>query len=90
MVKHVEGSRLHTVSRMKVDLDSPIKLLKMNKSYRLFKHKGVNRGERIRHKWRVRRSFIKIHLKADVRTKQIPSIKDTREDAPDEKGCSNT
>ncbi len=43
--------------------------------------KVSDRGEWIRHKWRVRRSFIKIRLAADVKTKQTVS----KEDAPNEK-----
>ncbi len=38
-----------------------------------------NRGEWIRRQWKQRRGFIKIHLAVDVKTKQIVSMKVTKE-----------
>jgi hypothetical protein len=43
--------------------------------------KVTNRGEWIRrHEWKSRRGFIKIHIAVDTRSKQIISMKVTRED----------
>ena len=45
--------------------------------------KVANRGEWIRHKWKSRRGFIKIHVAVDTTTKQIVSMKVTKENVGD-------
>jgi len=45
--------------------------------------KVANRGEWIRHKWKSRRGFIKIHVAVDTTTKQIVSMKVTKENVVD-------
>ncbi len=45
--------------------------------------KVANRGEWMRHKWKSRRGFVKIHVAVDTRTKQIVSMKVTKEDVGD-------
>jgi hypothetical protein len=42
-----------------------------------------NRGEWIRHKWKVKRGFIKVHIAVDTRTKQIIAMEITKEEASD-------
>ena len=39
--------------------------------------KQHNRGEWIRHKWKVRRGFVKLHVMADVDTKKILAVRVT-------------
>ncbi|RLG39329.1 MAG: hypothetical protein DRN91_00150 [Candidatus Alkanophagales archaeon] len=39
--------------------------------------KVANRGEWIRHKWKVRRGWIKVHIEVDVKTKEVVSIEVT-------------
>jgi hypothetical protein len=41
--------------------------------------KVSNRGEWIRHKWKVKRGFIKVHIAVDTRTKQIIAMEITKE-----------
>jgi len=41
--------------------------------------KVANRGEWIRHKWKVRRGYLKIHLAVDVKSKQILALEVTDE-----------
>ena len=45
--------------------------------------KVSNRGECIRHKWKVKRGFIKVHIAVDIRTKQIIAMEITREEVSD-------
>jgi hypothetical protein len=45
--------------------------------------KVSNRGEWIRHKWAVKRGFIKVHVAVDTKTRKILSMEVTREDVPD-------
>ena len=45
--------------------------------------KVANRGEWIRHKWKVRRGWIKVHIAVDVKTKEVVSIEVTDESAGD-------
>jgi hypothetical protein len=40
--------------------------------------KVSNRGEWVRHKWKVKRGFIKVHIAVDMRTKQIIAMEITR------------
>ncbi len=39
--------------------------------------KQHNRGEWIRHKWKVRRGFVKLHVMVDVDTKKILAVQVT-------------
>ena len=43
----------------------------------------ANRGEWIRHKWKIRRGFLKIHVGADIKSKKIISYKITDEHSHD-------
>ncbi len=45
--------------------------------------KVSNRGEWIRHKWRVKRGFVKVHLAVDTKTGKILSMEVTKEDVSD-------
>lgn len=45
--------------------------------------KVSNRGEWIRHKWAVKRGFVKFHLAVDVRTGKMLSVEVTEENMPD-------
>ena len=45
--------------------------------------KVANRGEWIRHKWKIRRGFLKIHVGADIKSKKIISYKITDEHSHD-------
>lgn len=45
--------------------------------------KVSNRGEWMRQKWRVRRGWIKVHVSADVETKQILGVEITSEEVGD-------
>lgn len=45
--------------------------------------KVSNRGEWIRHKWAVKRGFVKFHLAVDVKTGKMLSVEVTEEDTPD-------
>ena len=36
-----------------------------------------NRGEWIRHKWKVRRGFVKLHVLVDVYARKIPAVQVT-------------
>ena len=47
--------------------------------------KVVNRGESIRHKWNVRRGYLKIHVAVDIRKKKIVSMEVTSEEVHDGK-----
>jgi hypothetical protein len=47
--------------------------------------KVSNRGEWIRHKWKVKRGFIKIHIAVDTQTKQIVAMEVTKETVSDGK-----
>jgi len=47
--------------------------------------KVSNRGEWIRQKWKVRKGFIKVHIAADTKIKQIVSMEVTKEDVSDGK-----
>ena len=74
------------VSRIHVELDASVNL---NKGVTIaIDSTGIkvsNRGEWIRHKWRSRKrkGFIKIHVAVDTRSKQIVSMKVTKEDVGD-------
>jgi hypothetical protein len=48
--------------------------------------KVSNRGEWMRHKWKVRRGYLKIHIAVDVKQKRILALKVTDEEVG---GCSN-
>ena len=43
--------------------------------------KVANRGEWIRHKWNVRRGYLKIHVAVDIRKKKIVSMEVTSEES---------
>jgi hypothetical protein len=45
--------------------------------------KVTNRGEWIRHKWKVRRGYLKIHITVDVKRKKILALKVTDEKVGD-------
>ena len=47
--------------------------------------KVANRGEWIRHKWRVRRGWIKVHVAVDVESKEVVSMEITDESIVDGK-----
>lgn len=47
--------------------------------------KVANRGEWIRHKWKVRKGWIKVHIAVDVNTKEVVSIEITDESVGDGK-----
>jgi len=47
--------------------------------------KVANRGEWIRHKWNVRRGYLKIHVAVDIRKKKIVSMEVTSEEVHDGK-----
>ena len=44
-----------------------------------------NRGEWIRHKWNVKRGYLKIHVAVDIKRKRILSLKVTNEQVHDGK-----
>jgi hypothetical protein len=50
--------------------------------------KVTNRGEWIRHKWKVRRGSLKIHIAVDVKRKKILALEVTDEQVSDG-GCSS-
>jgi hypothetical protein len=45
----------------------------------------TNRGEWIRHKWNVKRGYLKIHVAVDIKRKRILSLQVTNELVHDEK-----
>ena len=45
--------------------------------------KVSNRGEWMRHKWKVRRGFLKIHIAVDVKSKRILAMEITKEHVAD-------
>jgi len=45
--------------------------------------KVSNRGEWMRHKWNVKRGYLKIHLAVDIRKKKVVSLEVTSEDVHD-------
>jgi hypothetical protein len=45
----------------------------------------ANRGEWIRHKWNVRRGYLKIHVAVDIRKKKIVSMEVSSEEVHDGK-----
>jgi len=47
--------------------------------------KLANRGDWIRHKWKVRRGYLKIHIAVDVKRKKILALKVTDERVGDER-----
>ena len=47
--------------------------------------KVANRGEWIRHKWHVRRGYLKIHVAVDIKKKKILSLEVTSEEVHDGK-----
>ncbi|MGA9845822.1 MAG: transposase, partial [Nitrososphaeraceae archaeon] len=47
--------------------------------------KVANRGEWIRHKWHVRKGYLKIHLAVDIKNKKIISLEVTSEEVHDGK-----
>jgi IS5 family transposase len=47
--------------------------------------KVANRGEWMRHKWHVRKGFLKIHITVDIKKKRILSLEVTSEDVHDGK-----
>ena len=51
--------------------------------------KVSNRGEWIRHKWKVRKGWIKVHIAVDVKTKEVVSIEITDESVGDGKMLSS-
>ena len=51
----------------------------------LLESKLQNRGEWIRHKWKVKRSYLKIHIAVDIKKKRILSLDVTSEKIHDGK-----
>jgi hypothetical protein len=47
--------------------------------------KVANRGEWIRHKWHVRKGYLKIHVAVDIKKKRILSMEVTSEEIHDGK-----
>jgi hypothetical protein len=47
--------------------------------------KVANRGEWMRHKWHVRRGYLKIHVAVDIRKKKVVSMEVTSEEVHDSK-----
>jgi hypothetical protein len=47
--------------------------------------KVANRGEWMRHKWQVRKGYLKIHVAADIKRKRILSLEVTSEEVHDGK-----
>ena len=47
--------------------------------------KVTNRGEWIRHKWKVKRGYLKIHIAVDIKKKRILSLQVTSEQVHDGK-----
>ena len=45
--------------------------------------KVSNRGEWIRHKWHIRKGYLKIHVAVDIRKKKILSLETTSEEIHD-------
>jgi IS5 family transposase len=45
--------------------------------------KVSNRGEWLRHKWHVRRGYLKIHVAVDIRKKKVVSLQVTSEEVHD-------
>lgn len=74
----------YRVSSVNVELDPDVDL---NKDVTIALDscgiKVSNRGEWIRHKWNVKRGFIKVHLAVDTKTRKILSMEVTKEDVPD-------
>ncbi len=50
--------------------------------------KVTNRGEWIRHKWNVKRGYLKIHVAVDIKRKRILSLQVTSEQVHDGKGTT--
>jgi len=72
------------VSRVKVDIDPSVDRRKdVTIAVDSTGIKVSNRGEWIRHKWSVKRGFIKFHVAVDVRTGKMLSVEVTKEDTPD-------
>lgn len=90
---HVDGLRVPDyttmwwrISRVKVELDPDVDRTKdVTIAVDSTGIKVSNRGEWIRHKWRVKRGFIKVHLAVDVKSRKILSMQVTKEDVPDGK-----
>jgi hypothetical protein len=88
---HVEGLRVPDyttmwwrISRISVELDPAVDRRKdVTIAVDSTGIKVSNRGEWIRHKWAVKRGFIKVHLAVDVKTGKILSMEVTKEDVPD-------
>ena len=49
----------------------------------------ANRGEWIRHKWHIRRGYLKIHVAVDIKNKKIISLEVTSEEVHDGKMLKN-
>ena len=50
--------------------------------------KVTNRGEWIRHKWKVKRGYLKIHIAVDIKRKRILSLDVTSEQVHDGKNIT--
>ena len=93
LTEHVDGLKAPDyttiwwrVKRMKLDLDPDVRhdedvTIAIDSSG----IKVSNRGEWIRHKWKVKRGYLKVHIAVDVRTKRIVSMEVTKEDTHDGK-----
>jgi hypothetical protein len=74
----------YRISNMNVELDPDVDL---NQDVTIAVDatgiKVSNRGEWIRHKWKVQRGFVKVHLAVDTKTGKIISMEVTRENVAD-------
>jgi len=74
----------YRISNMDVELDPDVDLHKdVTIAVDATGIKVSNRGEWIRHKWRVKRGFVKVHVAVDTKTGKILSMQVTKEDVPD-------
>ncbi|MDG6988707.1 MAG: IS5 family transposase [Nitrososphaerota archaeon] len=74
------------VARVKVDIDPTVDRAKdVTIAVDSTGIKVSNRGEWIRHKWAVKRGFVKFHLAVDVKTGKMLSVEVTEENVPDGK-----
>jgi hypothetical protein len=93
LTRHVDGLKAPDyttmwwrISELKVDLDSSVEPGKdVTIAVDSSGIKVSNRGEWIRHKWKVKRGFIKIHIAVDTQTKQIVAMEVTKETVSDGK-----
>ncbi|RLF52488.1 MAG: IS5 family transposase [Thermoplasmata archaeon] len=74
------------ISKLKIDLEKTLLKYKGKDVIISLDSTGVkvtNRGEWIRHKWKVRRGWIKVHIAVDDKNKQVTAISVTNEEIHD-------